>query len=157
MFNITSFTLCISSSGDPCWDESVDIQRGGHGNENRTVSEFDMDKCTDLKTYDYFNHSENSYALTFAAVGLWIVGELERVFYFLPIKRIKRIPIFAVYNCNNRRLLRKWADIQVFAMSKERKDATNVTSTEDFRMSLLYKLIFNSSLLILVLSTHEMI
>ncbi|XP_072031527.1 dual oxidase 2-like [Amphiura filiformis] len=41
---------------------------------NRTVSEFDMDECTGLQTYDYFTHSQISFALTFAGAGIWIVG-----------------------------------------------------------------------------------
>ena len=62
-------------AGDPCFEEAVDTDLGGHGNPNRTVSDLDLDECTELKTYDYFEGSEVSFALTFLFAGLWAVGK----------------------------------------------------------------------------------
>ena len=54
--------------GDPCYEEAGEID------ERRTVSELNLDNCTDLETYDYFTGSEAPFALTFSAAGLWTVG-----------------------------------------------------------------------------------
>ena len=40
------------------------------------LSQYEMENCTKPKTYDYFDGSEVSYALTFSFIGLFIVGEL---------------------------------------------------------------------------------
>lgn len=44
--------------------------------QNLTLRESDIEKCTSPETYDYFDGSEVSYALTFLCIALFIVGEL---------------------------------------------------------------------------------
>ena len=61
---MTDFTFV----GDPCYEEAGEVD------ERRTVSELNLDNCTDLETYDYFDGSEAPFALTFSAAGLWTVG-----------------------------------------------------------------------------------
>ncbi|XP_030832129.1 dual oxidase 1 isoform X2 [Strongylocentrotus purpuratus] len=53
---------------DPCYDQHP------FEGENRTISENDMENCTKLQTFDYFEGSEVSYALSFLALGIWVVG-----------------------------------------------------------------------------------
>ena len=36
----------------------------------------DVEDCTQPKTFDYFDGSEVSFALTFTAVGIFIIGKL---------------------------------------------------------------------------------
>ena len=40
-----------------------------------TLKQTDMEECTEQKTFDYFDGSEVSYALTFLCVGLFVVGK----------------------------------------------------------------------------------
>ena len=71
-------SLLSPNSGDPCFDEAIIGEEDGgtgHGNPNRTVSELHMDNCTELETYNFFAYSQVSFALTFLAAGLWVVGE----------------------------------------------------------------------------------
>ena len=48
------------------------------------LSQYEMENCTKLETYDYFDGSEVSYALTFSFIGLFVVGE----FFELRVKQI---------------------------------------------------------------------
>ena len=44
-----------------------------------------MESCTKLQTFDYFEGSEVSYALSFLAVGVWTVGKMViHISTFLP-------------------------------------------------------------------------
>ncbi|XP_071487821.1 dual oxidase 2-like [Diadema antillarum] len=54
--------------GDPCFEDQPFIP------EDRTISEDDMEPCTPLQIFDYFTGSEVSYALSYLALGIWIVG-----------------------------------------------------------------------------------
>ncbi len=94
--NITIFdviTLCTNitekdiqrdvfhfQQGDKCWDM--------HPNENRSINENDMEDCTDLNTFDYFEGSEVSYALSFLALGLFCV--MVVVMLFMCARRRKQ-------------------------------------------------------------------
>ncbi|XP_038077765.1 dual oxidase 2-like isoform X2 [Patiria miniata] len=57
---------------DPCWDM--------HPNENRSLNENDMEECTQLYTFDYFEGSEISYALSYLAIGLFCLGVIGMLF-----------------------------------------------------------------------------
>ena len=75
---------------------------------NRTISELDLEECTGFKTYDFFTNSEVSFALTFAAIGMWIVGELtahnwqkwKRVFLTCPCHEIYRVQAVGLKSSN---------------------------------------------------------
>ncbi|XP_063965836.1 dual oxidase-like [Lytechinus pictus] len=55
------------TENDPCYAEHP------FEGENRTISENDMEPCTKLQIFDYFTGSEVSYALSFLALGIWVV------------------------------------------------------------------------------------
>lgn len=56
------------NEADPCYAQQPFVGQG------RTISEDDMENCTKLQTFDYFEGSEISYALSYLALGVWIVG-----------------------------------------------------------------------------------
>ncbi|XP_063956076.1 dual oxidase 2-like isoform X4 [Lytechinus pictus] len=56
------------TENDPCYAEHP------FEGENRTISETDLEPCTKLQIFDYFTGSEVSYALSFLAIGIWVVG-----------------------------------------------------------------------------------
>ncbi|XP_077997407.1 dual oxidase 1-like [Glandiceps talaboti] len=66
-------------SGDPC-------------PQPKQLNQTDMEPCTDLGTFDYFDGSESWFIMSYTAIGAYLIGLVIIVFFwFIPVMKYKKI------------------------------------------------------------------
>ncbi|XP_071953912.1 dual oxidase 2-like isoform X2 [Antedon mediterranea] len=96
--------------GEKCYDEAVEAF-------NLTISEHELDNCTDPYTFDYFKGSEVSFVLTFLAAGVWAIG---------------CVVLLYVLSRNRRKMINESRKAQRRKSRKSAKETTRLYSTREW-------------------------